>query len=90
MCWSATSCRTTPGNLPRATRLIEWLDARQRTKQIVVDRADRALRALRSFENGKADFADCLIERTAAAAGCKETMTFDADAARHAGMALIR
>ena len=41
-----------------------------RAKQIIVDRADQVLRALRVFDDGKADFADCLIERTAAAAGC--------------------
>ncbi len=29
-------------------------------------------------------------ERMAASAGCEQTMTFDASAARHAGMTLIR
>ena len=61
-----------------------------RAKQIIVDRADQVLRALRVFDDGKADFADCLIERTAAAAGCEQTMTFDVGAAKHAGMTLIR
>jgi predicted nucleic-acid-binding protein len=83
--WVLTSCYELTHDQVR-----QALDALLRTKQIIVDRADQVLRALRAFENGKADFADCLIERTAAAAGCKETMTFDADAARHAGMALIR
>lgn len=65
------------------------LEALLRSKQIIVDRADQVLRALRVFEEGKADFADCLIERTASAAGCSATMTFDAGAAKHAGMTLI-
>ena len=61
-----------------------------RAKQIIVDRADQVLRALRVFDDGKADFADCLIQRTAAAAGCEQTMTFDVGAAKYAGMTLIR
>ena len=66
------------------------LEVLLRAKQIIVDRADQVLRALRVFDDGKADFADCLIERTAAAAGCEQTMTFDVGAAKHAGMTLIR
>ena len=66
------------------------LEVLLRTKQIIVDRADQVLRALRVFDDGKADFADCLIERTAAAAGCGQTMTFDVVATKHAGMTLIR
>jgi predicted nucleic-acid-binding protein len=65
------------------------LEALLRSKQIIVDRADQVLRALRVFEEGKADFADCLIERTASSAGCSATMTFDGGAAKHAGMTLI-
>ena len=66
------------------------LDLLLRTRQIVVDRADQVLRALKVFETGKADFADCLIERAAAAAGCEKTMTFDVSAARHARMTIIQ
>jgi predicted nucleic-acid-binding protein len=66
------------------------LEVLLRTRQIIVDRADQILRALRVFESGKADFADCLIERTAAAAGCEETLTFDVSASKYAGMTLIR
>ena len=66
------------------------LEVLLRTKQIIVDRADQVLRALRIFDDGKADFADCLIERIADAAGCEQTMTFDVGATKHAGMALIR
>jgi predicted nucleic-acid-binding protein len=61
-----------------------------RSRQIVVDRADQVLRALRMFEAGKAEFVDCLIERIADSAGCESIMTFDQQAARHAGMTLLR
>ncbi len=45
-------------------------------------------RQLRLFESCRADFADCLIERTAMAAGCTAVMTFD-KAAAGAGMKLL-
>jgi predicted nucleic-acid-binding protein len=83
--WVLTSCyHLTHDQVKQA------LDALLRTKQIVVDRSDQVLRALRVFDAGKADFADCLIERIAASAGCEQTMTFDVNAAKHAGMTLIR
>ena len=66
------------------------LDLLLRTRQIVVDRADQVLRALKAFETDKADFAYCLIGRAAAAAGSEKTMTFAVNASRHAGMTLIR
>ena len=54
-------------------------------RQLVVQDADTAWKALRLFETGKADFADCLIERTASNAGCEKCMTFD----KKAGMTLL-
>jgi predicted nucleic-acid-binding protein len=60
------------------------------TKEIVVDHADQVLKALRAFKSSSADFADCLIERAAASAGCDRTMTFDVSAAKVAGMTLIQ
>jgi predicted nucleic-acid-binding protein len=70
-------------------QVIQALQAILRTKQLLVERADQVMRALRVFDEGKADFADCLIERSAAGAGCSQTMTFDVGASKHAGMALI-
>lgn len=58
-------------------------------KQLVVQDAETAWKALRLFESGKADFADCLIERTANAAGCERVMTFDKQASK-AGMVLLK
>ena len=60
-----------------------------RSKEIILDRADQVLQAQRRYKSGSADFADCLIERIAHEAGCTATMTFDAAAAKSAGMTLI-
>ena len=70
-------------------QIAQALEALLRTKEIVLDRAEQVARAGRTFHAGTADFADCLIERTAAAAGCEKTMTFDTGAAKRAGMTLI-
>lgn len=83
--WVLTSCYGLSGQ-----QVKQALEVLLRSKQIIVDRADQVLRALRVFNEGKADLADCLIERTAASEGCYQTMTFDAGAAKHAGMTLIR
>ncbi len=83
--WVLTSCY----DLTEA-QVMQALEILLRTKEIVVDQAEQVLRALRACAGGKADFADCLIERTAATAGCTRTMTFDTKAARHAGMTLLR
>lgn len=45
--------------------------------------------ALDDFVTGKADFADYLIARKNAAAGCQKTVTFDRKAARHRLFALL-
>lgn len=58
------------------------------TRQLVVQNAEIAWKALRLFESGKADFADYLVERIAAAAGCSAVVTFDKAAAR-TGMNLL-
>ncbi len=65
------------------------LDALLQTRELVVDRADHIAQANRQFKAGKADFADCLIERAGAAAGCESTLSFDVGAVKHAGMKLL-
>lgn len=70
-------------------QITQALEVLLRAKQLVVDQADQVVRALRVYSSGKADFADCLIERTASSAGCEKTMTFDVGAAKAAGMTLI-
>lgn len=58
-------------------------------KQLLVQDAETVWKALHSFELGPADFADCLVEKIAADAGCAQTVTFDKDAAK-AGMKLLK
>ena len=65
------------------------LDTLLRSKELVVDRADFVTQALQRFGAGGADFADALIERIAAAAGCSTTMSFDAGAVKAAAMTLV-
>jgi len=83
--WVLSSCYDL-----RREQLVKALDALLRAKQLVVDQADQVVRAVRTFGAGSADFADCLIERTASSAGCDRTMTFDVAAAKTAGMTLIQ
>ena len=82
--WVLTSCY----DLTRE-QVAEALDGLLRAKEIVLERAEQVSQALRTFGASSADFADCLIERTAAAAGCGKTMTFDTCASKFAGMTLI-
>jgi predicted nucleic-acid-binding protein len=69
-------------------QLAAALDALLRSKELVVDRADLVKQALSRYGSG-ADFADVLIERLAAAAGCSATLTLDAGAVKSAAMALV-
>jgi len=71
------------------TEITEVLETLLRTKEIVVANADTVWKALRMFKEGKADFADCMIDRSANEAGCSYTATFDRGAAKHCGMRLI-
>lgn len=70
-------------------QLAQALEGLLRTKEIVVEQAETVWKALRVFQNTNADFADCLIERSAAAAGCQQTLTFDRGAVKGCGMALL-
>ena len=60
-----------------------------RSKELLVDRAEGVAQALKRYGAGGADFADALIERLAAAAGCSATMTFDAGAVKASAMTLV-
>jgi len=82
--WVVTSCY----DLNR-TQVGQAIDGILRSKEFVVDRADHVMQALRVYRAGSADFADCVIERGGSNAGCERTMTFDAAAAKTAGMTLI-
>ena len=65
------------------------LETLLRAKELVIADADIVWKSLRLFKQSKAGFADCLIERCAAVAGCDHTATFDRDAAKRCGMRLI-
>jgi predicted nucleic-acid-binding protein len=67
------------------------VDSMLGTKELVVEGADTVRKALRVFAaSAKADFADCLIERSGHFAECEYTATFDVTASRAAGMRLIK
>ncbi len=70
--------------------IIHILEELLRAKEIVVEQSSLMWQALHLYKTSKADFADCLIERSCQAAGCDYTATFDTAAARTAGMRLIK
>jgi predicted nucleic-acid-binding protein len=70
------------------SQLEEVLETLLRSQELVVERADLAWHAFRTFSASRADFSDCLIERCSQAAGCSYTATFDR-AASTAGMRLL-
>lgn len=69
--------------------ISNWVRALLSTEQLLVQDAETAWKALRLFESGQADFADCLVERIANTAGCTGVVTFDQKAAR-SGMTLLK
>ncbi|KAB0518393.1 PIN domain-containing protein [Pseudomonas extremorientalis] len=66
--------------------VVMVLETLLRTRELTVEHAEIIWQALRTFVANKADFADCLIERCAHAAGCEYTATFDLNAIKTAGM----
>ena len=59
------------------------------SKQIVVENAEIAWRALRSWKSSSTQFSDALIAELAAANGAEYVATFDKAAARLAGFRLL-
>lgn len=82
--WVLTGCYASTKN-----EICDVLETLLRTREIVVAQSDTVWKAIHLFKSGKADFADCLIERSAAEAGCSHTATFDRNAAMDCGMRLI-
>lgn len=68
------------------SEVVTVLETLLRTRELTIEHAEVIWQALRKFTANKAEFADCLIERCAHAAGCEYTATFDLDAAKAAGM----
>jgi predicted nucleic-acid-binding protein len=75
-------------NLDRR-QIVQAFETLLSARELVVEGAETVWKALRLFARSKADFADCLVERSAAAAGCGRTITFDRGAAKFCGMALV-
>ena len=71
------------------SQVVQALEVLLRTKEIQVENAATVWRAVRLYRASPADFADCLIERSATVAGCTRTMTFDRGAVKHCAMTLI-
>lgn len=69
--------------------IVDILEMLLRTQELIVENAETAMKALHHFAKSKADFSDCLIERSAHKVGCEYTVTFDGNAAKTAGMRLV-
>jgi predicted nucleic-acid-binding protein len=70
-------------------QLIQCLDRMLDSPEFVLEGQTAVAKALHHFARSEADFTDCLIERLGYAAGCAETVTFDTDACKFAGMRLL-
>ena len=74
------------GSQSAKSDVVTVLETLLRTRELTIEHAEIIWQALRRFTASNADFADCLIERCAHAAGCDYTATFDLSAAKAAGM----
>ncbi len=72
------------------SQVVRALEVLLQTKEVQVENAEVVWRAVRLYRASTADFADCLIERSAAAAGCARTMSFDRGAVKNCAMTLIQ
>jgi predicted nucleic-acid-binding protein len=72
------------------SELVRVLETLLQTDALIIEHSELVGQALRRFRaTGHADFADCLIERCADAAGCEHVYTFDKKAVKVAGMKLL-
>jgi predicted nucleic-acid-binding protein len=60
------------------------------TAQLDVESSNDVAAAVKDYRRGVADFADCLLVRVNAAAGCTHTVTFDRKAAKLPGFELLK
>ena len=68
---------------------LAFLESFMRAEEMVVENAHVVWQAFHAYAGSNADFADCLIERSAAHARCTRTVTLDDKAAKTAGMVLL-
>jgi len=69
--------------------LIRCMDRLLDSAELVVESHAAVSQALQLCSSSKADLADCLIERCGHHAGCRQTLTFDVEASKLAGMRLF-
>jgi len=79
--WVMQSCYQSTKQ--EVVKILETLTA---TRELMIENSETVIKAIRVFSNSKADFSDCLIERSANKAGCEYSATFDVDAIKHAGL----
>jgi predicted nucleic-acid-binding protein len=73
----------------KKAELIQYIEQLLNSSELVLESHVAVTQALHRFNAGRADFADCLIERCCYMAGCAQTFTFDRIASRSVGMKLI-
>ena len=78
--WVMQSCYQSTKQ--EVVKILETLTA---TRELMIENSETVIKAIRVFSNSKADFSNCLIERSANKAGCEYSVTFDVDAIKHAG-----
>ena len=83
--WVLQSCYQSAKN-----DIVVVLETLLRTRELTIEHAEVIWQAVRRFTTTKADFADCLIERSGHVAQCEYTATFDVMASKVVGMKLIR
>lgn len=71
------------------TVIVVFLDRLLEAPELVLEHQVAVADAVRHFAAGACDFADHLIERVGRSAGCLQTVTFDVEASRSAGMELL-
>jgi predicted nucleic-acid-binding protein len=69
--------------------LIQSLEQLLNSPELAIESQPAVAQAIKRFGAAKADFADCLIERSSHLAGCRHTVTFDVNAAKTSGMKLL-
>lgn len=78
-CYAATK--------PEVIAILEML---ARTQEFRIENTATVIKAINLYAGSKADFSDCLMERSADNAGCDYTVSFDENAIRTAGMRALK
>jgi predicted nucleic-acid-binding protein len=71
-------------------RIREVIEGLLTSRQIVIEHAELAWKALRAWDASSADFSDALVGQIVAARGGEKTVTFDRAAAKLPGFELLQ